>query len=326
MVQLNRDGGKVVNFIEVEGILAEKDLEYSTYVSQGVTQDCLRGSVGIKVNDDIVTLKVFANRLTKDGSESKAYKAMETVMNEHKSIAEVGEADADKVTAIGKLNPRKPFKTQDGKVVTGNEYGANFISRVKDANKFEPHASLTAEVYVAGYKAETKMVGTEVEETGRIIMKCVHPQYGGKVALFDAIIDTDEAKEFFEDEAVKGSTVSVSFDLRATVEKTEKKASTGGGFGKKPADRTFTKVKNEIVAVGADGVYEEYDEEGGADQKAFNPKAITSLLNAYKEMVAEVENSEVKPKSSAPVAKKGFGTSKPTPTTSIDDLDSDLPF
>lgn len=307
------------NRVDVTGVLAEKNLEVKTFNGK----EAITGDLIVKTGENsFVKLKVFTNRLTQNGSESKAYKAFETVMREYKSIAETGDEEvADKVSAFGKLSEGKPYMNQQNEVVTFISNQLSFISRVTDMSKYEPSAKWQGEVFVQGYKNELKKVGEDMEETGRKIMAVAVPTYGGKAFTMDLVLEGDGA-EWFEDNVERNSTVKVYCDI---INRTEKivQGSTSGGFGRREP-QVFTKTINEKVVIGADDAYPTY-EEGEESQKAFNPKAIAQALAVREEAKEEVKNGGTV--YSAP--KTGFGgtsTTNTTPTTPSFEVDSDIPF
>ena len=307
------------NRFDVEGILAEKNLEVKDINGKEV----IVGELVVKTAPtSFIKLKTFASRLTKDGQESKTFKALKTIMDEYKSIAMTGNEDeADKVSAFGKIVEGKPFKNQQGEVIVTTSNQLSFISRVTDMTKYSPKAKWQGEVFVQGYQTEMKKVGEDFEETDRKIMNVVVPMYGGKVFPMKLIlmdIDDNGCIEFFEENVQRNATVKVYCDLVNTTEKIVQ-GSTSGGFGKKDP-QVFTRTINERVVVGADDAYPEY-EDGEESQKAYNPQLITQALATRDEAIEEAKNEAP----SAPAPKTSFGGgSRPTSTPMTDD--TEIPF
>lgn len=314
---------EAVNRFDVVGILAEKNLE----VKMINDKEVIAGDLVIKTApNSYIKVKVFTNRITNAGTESKSFTAFTTVMNEYKSIAETGnEEEADKVSAFGKLSEGKPFLSQTGEVITSISNQISFISRVTDIAKYEPRAKWQGEVFVQGYKSELKKEDDDLVETGRKLMQVVVPTYGGKVFPMELVlvdIDNNGCIEFFEDNVKRGATVKVYCDLINSTEKIVQ-GTTTGGFGKKEP-QVFTKVINERIAVGADDAYPDF-EEGEESQKAYDPKLITQALAIREQNIEEVKNSG----GSAPTSKTAFGGSgKPssTPSKPSAPVDDEIPF
>ena len=308
------------NRFDVTGVLAEKNLEVKVFGDK----EAIVGELVIKIGENLFTkLKVFTNRFTQSGAESKAYTAFTTVMNEYKSIAETGNEEiADKVSAFGKLSEGKPYVNQQGEVVAYVSNQVSFISRVTDMSKYVPSAKWQGEVFVQGYKNELKKVGEDMEETGRKIMAVVVPTYGGKAFPMELVLE-GEGADWFEDNVERNCTVKVYCDM---INRTEKiiQGATTGGFGKKDP-QVFVKTINEKIVVGADDAYPTF-EEGEESQKAFNPKAVAQALAIREQLKEEVKNG-----ASTTAPKTGFGgTSTPTtPTatpTSFEVDTTDIPF
>ena len=80
--------------INVTGIVSEKDLKMETV--DGKTK--ITGTVTVKTNDtNFIRFRVNAAEKTKVGGDNPAFTGLKTVMDEYKTIAEVGEDEADKV-------------------------------------------------------------------------------------------------------------------------------------------------------------------------------------------------------------------------------------
>lgn len=307
------------NRVDVTGILAEKNLEVKTFTNG----EAIVGDLVIKTGvNSFIKLKVFSNRLTKSGAESKAFTAFTTVMREYKSIAETGNEElADKVTAFGKLAEGKPFVNQNsGDVVVSLANQISFISRVTNPTVFEPKAKWQGEVFVQSYQNEMKKEdgGEELVETGRKIMNVVVPTYGGKVFPMKLILE-EEGAEWFEDNVKRNSTIKVYCDLINSTEKVVQ-GSTEGGFGKKDP-QVITKVINERVVVGADDAYPDF-EEGEESQKAYDPQVITQALAIREQAIEEAKNVSTQP----PKAQTGFGSRPATPTAQTMEETDDIPF
>lgn len=306
------------NNFTVMGVLAEKNLEVKVFNGK----EAIVGDLVVKTGDNSFTkLKVFTNKLTQSGTESKAFSAFSTVMREYKSIAETGnEETADKVSAFGKLSEGKPYVNQQGEVVAYVSNQVSFISRVTDMAKYVPSAKWQGEVFVQGFKNELKKVGEDVEETGRKIMAVVVPTYGGKAFPMELVLE-GEGANWFEDNVERNATIKVYCDM---INKTEKivQGATSGGFGQKDP-QVFTRIINEKVVVGADDAYPTF-EEGEESQKAFNPKAVAQALAIREQLREEVKNGST---ASTMAPKTGFGGVTPTTTTAPSfEVDSEIPF
>lgn len=323
------------NTINVEGILAEKNLElkqvdeYVDGQKTGNKKNVIQGDLKVKIGEgSYITLKVNASEKTKNGSESKAYKGFKTIMEQHQSIIDTkDETTADKVTALGKVTMNDYFSEGKNAVVSYTQYACNTMSRVKNIDTYSPKAEVELEVFYKGMKDEKKKNSEgEMEETGRKILDVVLPEYGGKVIPLAIIVEDDEAIEFFED-LDKNVTIVLYCELVNKTVVTTKGGSGKGGFGKKHT-KTFTNTINEIVCRGAEDPIEFEDDE--EDCKAYNPKLIKKALQAREEMLKEKEEKGKNGDSStsdASSSKKSFPSKKKDEKPVEDDIDDDdLPF
>ena len=79
--------------VVVEGYVSEKDLNI-VRGDDGINS--IRGSLTVKTSEDnFVRFSVICKEKTNRGTENKAYAGLVTVMNEYKSIADVGAEEAD---------------------------------------------------------------------------------------------------------------------------------------------------------------------------------------------------------------------------------------
>lgn len=163
-------------FVSVEGILSEKKLEMVTNPDGSST---IRGFLVVKTSDvNFVTLNVYVNEKTSKGDPNKAYAGMQTVMNEYKSIAEVGEAEATKLSCNrGNLQPNSYIDRNNYEEMTNVRYSASFVNRVDESKRpYTPHASFEVEAFISSIMEE---VDKEGEPTGRLRMMTYVPTYKG---------------------------------------------------------------------------------------------------------------------------------------------------
>ena len=98
------------NRVVMEGILSEVDLQPRTYKRDGRDVEAITGEIKIRTTVTIsgvekeleIPVKMFANKLTRNGTENPGYDAVSRVMNEYVSIAAAGSIDgADRVRITG---------------------------------------------------------------------------------------------------------------------------------------------------------------------------------------------------------------------------------
>lgn len=177
--------------LEVAGVLSEKNLEITTDKNN---RRVIKGYLVLKVGDlDFVTVNVYVGELTTKGDPNSAFTGMQTVMNEYKSIAEVGEVDATRlVCKKAQVQPNSYVGKEDLMVHENVRYSGSFFTRVNNVANFEPKAEIELEGYVQSIIEEYDL---NSEPTGRLKVKLYVPTYRG-VEPMEAIIDSTIASDF----------------------------------------------------------------------------------------------------------------------------------
>lgn len=268
--------------VNAEGIVSEKDLKVVT--EEGKTR--IEGSVTIKTSDiNFLRYNVRVNEKTNDGKDNKTYAGITTVMNEYKSIAEVGEEEADKVRVSGDLNV---FTGQNG---TSVGYRGNFFNRLKNPDEFEPKAEFSVEVFISSIVPEVTGDG---EETGRVVVNGWVPTYSGiepiklyaegdVAAAIDSMFEPGQTVEFY------GEVVN---------NKIEKITEIPVAIGK-PRRKVETTFKNELVITGASEAYEE----GVSAEKPYEAETIKAAIQERENKLAEAKAKAQSGSKPAPAAK-----------------------
>ena len=272
--------------VTVEGIVSEKDLKVVT--EEGKTR--IEGNVTLKTSDtNFIRFNVRVNEKTNAGAENRTYTGIETVMNEYKTIAEVGEEEADKVRVSGDLNI---FTGQNG---TSVNYRGNFFNRLKNPDEYEPKAEFSVETFISSIVPE---VNGEGDETGRVVVNGWVPTYSG-IEPIKLVAEGDVAAAVdgtFE----PGQTVEFYGDVvNSRVEKiTEIPVAIG-----KPRRKVETSFKNELIITGASEAYEE----GVSVEKPYEADVIKAAIqerqNRLEEAKAKAQNAN-KPAAAKPSAMK----------------------
>lgn len=269
--------------VNVEGIVSEKDLKVVT--EEGKTR--IEGSVTIKTSDtNFVRFNVRVNEKTNAGAENKTYAGLTTVLNEYKSIAEVGEDEADRVRVSGDLNI---FTGQNG---TSVGYRGNFFNRLKNPDEFNPKAEFSVEAFINSIAPE---VNTDGDETGRVIVSAWIPTYNGIEPI--KLIAEGEIANAVDSTFEPGQTVEFYGDvINNRIEKvTEIPVAIG-----KPRRKVETSYKNELIINGASEAYEE----GVTPEKPYEAETIKAAIQ-------ERQNRLEEAKAKAQSGQKS-GTAKPS--------------
>lgn len=261
---------EALNEVFIEGILKEKTLELATIDVQGKKADVIRGELVISDKENSEhRVRVFANKLTKEGKENSVYKGLKTVMDEYVSVAEAlklgqtAEA-ADKVRITkGKIGLNE-YYTPNGELRSFPIVTTNFVNRVKDGT-YNPKAEFSLEIYFDNILPEIK----DNEETGRLIVKGIVPVYGGEVIPLTFIVADEDAVNYIQTNYEKGKTGKVWGELVNTVEITK---IVEQGFGK-AKEKIVTKIINELVITG--GEEDQYNED---DERSYSTDLIKKAM------------------------------------------------
>ncbi len=285
------------NQVKIEGILSEVGLETATFNRKGQTTECIRGTVKIRVEQDIngtmttmeVPVSAFASRYTNAGAENPAYNSLKDVMENYKSIAACGNIDdADRVRITNGSLQENVFYAKNGDLVNTSRISASFINKIAK-NECKPEATFTATIVVGNKSDELDRDGTP---TNRLNVNGVIIQYGERADLIKFIVAKPDAKNHIEQYWNDGDTVRVQgkVNFSSKTEYIEEEV----GFGEPIKTAKTTSVHELLIESGSAGCLE-----GDA---AYDVKDIQSALAARKVRIEETK----KPVVSAP-SKPDFG-------------------
>lgn len=285
------------NQVKIEGILSEVGLETATFNRKGQTTECIRGTIKIRVEQDIngtmttmeVPVSAFASRYTNAGAENPAYNSLKDVMENYKSIAACGNIDdADRVRITSGSLQENVFYAKNGDLVNTSRISASFINKIAK-NEYKPEATFTATIVVGNKSDELDRDGTP---TNRLNVNGVIIQYGERADLIKFIVAKPDAKNHIEQYWNDGDTVRVQgkVNFSSKTEYIEEEV----GFGEPIKTAKTTSVHELLIESGSAGCLE-----GDA---AYDIKDIQSALAARKVRIEETK----KPVVSAP-SKPDFG-------------------
>lgn len=285
------------NQVKIEGILSEVGLETATFNRKGQTTECIRGTIKIRVEQDIngtmttmeVPVSAFASRYTNAGAENPAYNSLKDVMENYKSIAACGNIDdADRVRITNGSLQENVFYAKNGDLVNTSRISASFINKIAK-NECKPEATFTATIVVGNKSDELDRDGTP---TNRLNVNGVIIQYGERADLIKFIVAKPDAKNHIEQYWNDGDTVRVQgkVNFSSKTEYIEEEV----GFGEPIKTAKTTSVHELLIESGSAGCLE-----GDA---AYDIKDIQSALAARKVRIEETK----KPVVTAP-SKPDFG-------------------
>lgn len=240
------------NRVVIEGILSEVDLQPRTYKRDGRDVEAITGEIKIRTTVTIsgvekeleIPVKMFANKLTRNGTENPGYDAVSRVMNEYVSIAAAGSIDgADRVRITGGTLRMNEYYGRTGKLNSYPQINATFVTKVKK-EEYEPKATFEIEMVVASKDYEIDKNG---EETGRLMVKGIVPQYNNTVDVMTFYVENENAIDAISSYWELEDTYAVSGKLRFTSKtETYEKAQDWGD----PIKETRTINVSELIITG----------------------------------------------------------------------------
>lgn len=271
------------NTVRIEGILSEIDLKYGSFNKKGVSVRSVTGTIKIRVNQVIngenkvleVPVSMFAGETTNAGTKNPAFESAERVMNEFKSIAAVGEEEADRVRITSGQISNNEYYNQSGQLVSFPRIRASFVSKIKKDDCHD-EATFSAVVMVAAAGMEMDKDGVE---TGRYRVRGVIPQWGGKVDVLDFYAMGEGVISAVSSYWSEGDTVKMNGKLNFS-SKTETRM-VPVDFGE-PREEHRTISVSELVITGGSNTPLEGD-------FAFNPDEIQSALNERQAHLEEMK-------------------------------------
>lgn len=198
------------NRVRIEGILSEINIEPSTFVKDGKTNEAIGGTIKIRVEQKLmksdanptvleIPVHFFATKLTKKGAPNPAYENISRIKNEYISIAASNEESADRIRITNGEIRMNEYYGQNGNLVSFPRIHASFVSKVRKED-FKPEATFSATFAVASKGYETDSEGVE---TDKYFVLGILPQYGGKVDIvkfYSASPNvTDAISEYWEE-------------------------------------------------------------------------------------------------------------------------------
>lgn len=289
---------QATNEIFIEGILAENDISYGSFSKNGKTIESIGGKIVVKVCQTIngvmkelmIPVHMFSTKYKNDGNPNPAYTSIETVMNEYTSIAASDEENADRVRISKATIEMNEYYPTPDKLSSFPRIQASFVNRIsKDAMKEGGKAEGQIEFCVAEKIEEI----VNEEPTGRVLIRGIVPQYGGKVDVVPFYAVGEKVLDVVNNYWNEGDTVRAKVKLNFSSD--TKEIVQEEDFGE-PTIKTHTINISEIVIAG--GKQDPYE-----DEAAFDAAGIQAGL-ADRKARLEALKAKGAAKKTAPAAKK----------------------
>lgn len=286
-----------LNEVAIEGILSEVKLQ------EGTDKDnnpAIFGEYKIRTTNVVdgieynveIPVRVYQSKITKNKKNNPAYDSAMKIMKDYVSIAAGG---VEKATAV--RLPEKSTSLQENffmskttnQMVFGSGIRASFINEINKAD-MTPGANFKAIVVIGELTDEI----VNDEETGRLILKGVLPQWGGRVDVIDFIVANRRVADHIRNNWQKGDTVLIGgrINFTSVVETGTQSENT---FGEVMTSSRTKSVREYIITGGHE---EPLTEEEGA-------YAMEDIAEALQERQGRIEAAK---------SKAAAETKKPAPS------------
>ena len=307
---------RVANKVQIEGYLRENNLEL---IRNDKQEEVIRGSRVVAL-DNVRSCRAqfYVSRFNtlKPGEttrqESKAYSrlvellpgntiSISSLMKDQAAMTfDVAKESATKVWIIGALQ-EYIRKDEKGEVISSTTIKGLTagIKTESDKHPFTQKAEFEVEMYIEGKRPEMK----DGEETGRIVLTGLIPEYDDSVSRIEFVTELGDATDYIEENYNVGQTVKVYGDVINTYVRVEKE---GGGhtFGRTLEPQYETTFTSERQIFG--GTATPLDED---DENALKKAEIKAALALRQQKIDNMPAKDDAPKAVNP--KKGF-TETPT--------------
>ena len=302
---------RVANKVQIEGYLRENNLEL---IRNDKQEEVIRGSLVVAL-DNVRSCRAqfYVSRFNtlKPGEttrqESKAYGrlvellpgntvSISSLMKDQAAMAfDVAKESATKVWIIGALQ-EYIRKDEKGEVISSTTIKglSAGIKTESDKHPFTQKAEFEVEMYIEGKRPEMK----DGEETGRIVLTGLIPEYDDSVSRIEFVTELGDATDYIEENYNVGQTVKVYGDVINTYVRVEKE---GGGhtFGRTLEPQYETTFTSERQIFG--GTATPLDED---DENALKKAEIKAALALRQQKIDNMPAKDDAPKAVNP--KKGF--------------------
>lgn len=302
---------RVANKVQIEGYLRENNLEL---IRNDKQEEVIRGSLVVAL-DNVRSCRAqfYVSRFNtlKPGEttrqESKAYSrlvellpgntiSISSLMKDQAAMTfDVAKESATKVWIIGALQ-EYIRKDEKGEVISSTTIKGLTagIKTESDKHPFTQKAEFEVEMYIEGKRPEMK----DGEETGRIVLMGLIPEYDDSVSRIEFVTELGDATDYIEENYNVGQTVKVYGDVINTYVRVEKE---GGGhtFGRTLEPQYETTFTSERQIFG--GTATPLDED---DENALKKAEIKAALALRQQKIDNMPAKDDAPKAVNP--KKGF--------------------
>ena len=253
-------------------------------------------------------VKMFSNKLTKDGNISKLYESTMTVANDYKSADVVGIENADKVHVNqGEISTNR-YISKMGDLIEQTQISAKFCNRHENGD-----FNARAEFSLVGVVDSVVQKFNDEDEVELLKVKLNVPKgYNKQIEQVEVTIREKSAFDYITESFQKWEVVKVGGQIVNKVETRQEKTEQVG-FGVMPELKTSTIRVRELLVTGGHVL------EGMNEQQFYTQEEIQEGIQLLNQKIVELKS---KPVASPTTPQFGFGSQG----TSSKQLNSTIPF
>ena len=266
----------LTNIACVSGILVGKQ------VKNGVGRNGEYVSVELTLRTDENSehkVKMFSNKLTKDGKISKLYESTMTIANDYKSADVVGIENADKVHVNqGEVSTNR-YVSKSGELIEQTQISTKFCNR-HESGDFNPRAQFS----LVGVVDSVALKTDEDGEAELIKIKLNVPKgYNKQIEQIEVVVREKSAFEYIMDSFQKWEVVKVGGHIINKVEVKQEKVEEVG-FGSIPELKSSTVRVRELLVSGGNLL------EGMNEQQFYTQEEIQEGLRILNQKIVEIKS------------------------------------
>lgn len=298
MLNIKDKNSQSKNQIYISGVLTEMDIQpKQTNDGRNFATGTIKVRVDQEINgkkvENIIPISLFSMELKSDKTVNPNYARILGYRDAFTSLsAAETPAQASKVTiGLANITENKWIDQTTKELRTGFRINSNFINKARDTD--EEKATFELSGVVGKLQPEYDKNG---DETGRLIVKFIVVQFGGKVDIID-LIAADTAKAHIETNWKEGDTVKVV----GVINMTQKTVTwmEPQGFGP-DIPRQRTESSRELIIIGGSA--------GGLeDTLSYDADDIKVALSERQKAIEELKNKSANKPAAAPASSSGFG-------------------
>lgn len=276
-----------INELMIEGVLYEKtEREFDGGVIAGEITLEVPVTIDNVEYKSIIPISYYTSPITKAGKQNPAYKGIKTILEQAKSLADVGGdySKADRIRIRNAQLSENMFFTED-RLISFARIRGNFFDRVKEP-EFQPKAQFKVKMIVQSIDPEIRKIDGEPTETGRLVVTGNIVQYNGQIDEVKFIAQNKKHIDAIEKNWNIGDTVAAAGVIKMTTEETTETQSNEDGFGEPIVNIITRKTKEFIITSGSNGGTDGYDEDDINAARKDRKKRIEELRNKTEEKAA----------------------------------------